>query len=206
MKEYKTVAKAAEFIYEEKKSVFIGHVAPVSTEEEAWAFVEKMRKQYADARHNVYAYLLRENAKNRYSDDREPQGTAGLPVLDTIRKSELTDTVLVVTRYFGGVLLGAGGLVRAYTAAAAGAIKEAGIAFYREQIVFDVVLQYPDYQRISAELAKLDIRVKDTVFSNEVLLSLSVPVAAYQRAVDFLRDKTAGRAEIREGKSVFCAE
>ena len=76
--------------------------------------------------------------------------------------------------------MGAGGLVRAYTAAAAGAIKEAGIAFYREQIVFDVVLQYPDYQRISAELAKLDIRVKDTVFSNEVLLSLSVPVAAYQ--------------------------
>ena len=206
MKEYKTVAKAAEFIYEEKKSVFIGHVAPVSTEEEAWAFVEAMRKQYADARHNVYAYLLRENAKNRYSDDREPQGSAGLPVLDAIRKGDLTDTALVVTRYFGGILLGAGGLVRAYTAAAVGAIKEAGIATYREQMAFDVSLRYPDYQRISTELSKLDVRVKDTVFSEDVLLSLTVPVASYEKALVFLRDKTAGRADIREGKSVFSAE
>ncbi len=206
MKEYKTVAKAAEFIYEEKKSVFIGHVAPASTEEEAWAFVESMRKQYADARHNVYAYLLRENAKNRYSDDREPQGSAGLPVLDAIRKSDLTDTVIVVTRYFGGVLLGAGGLVRAYTAAAAGAIKEAGVAVYREQMVFDVALRYPDYQRLLTELEKMEIKVKDTVFSEDVLLTLAVPAASYEKALVFLRDKTAGRADIREARCVFSAE
>ncbi len=206
MKEYKTVARAAEFIYEEKKSVFIGHVAPASTEEEAWAFVESMRKQYADARHNVYAYLLRENAKNRYSDDREPQGSAGLPVLDAIRKSDLTDTVLVVTRYFGGVLLGAGGLVRAYTAAAVGAIKEAGVAVYREQMVFDVSLRYPDYQRVCTELEKMEIKVKNIAFSEDVLLTLAVPVALYDAAIVFLRDKTAGRADIREGKSVFSAE
>ncbi|MBP3437507.1 MAG: YigZ family protein [Clostridia bacterium] len=205
LKEYKTVAKEAGYVYEEKKSIFIAHTAPVSTENEALDFIKRMKKQYADARHNVYAYLLREDSKNRYSDDKEPQGSAGLPVLDTIRKSDLTDTVLVVTRYFGGVLLGVGGLVRAYTAAAAGAIQSAGILVYREQKLFEVILSYPDYQKVSAELDKRDILVKDTSFSDAVTLSLSVSAEKYEQAVLFLQDKTAGKAEIREGKIVFSA-
>ena len=132
---YSSLGKEASATYIEKKSEFIGYAAPVSTEEEAIAFIEKIRKKHADARHNVYAYLLR-NGTTRYSDAGEPQGTAGIPTLEVIRKGGFCDAVIVVTRYFGGILLGAGGLVRAYTAAAKLACEAAGIVTYTERTAF----------------------------------------------------------------------
>ena len=118
MKSYITIKKQSHYEYEDRKSVFIGEAMPVSDENQALDFIERVKKKYPDAKHHVYAYVLRENSIMRFSDDREPQGTAGMPVLDVIRKNGCTDTVIVVTRYFGGTLLGTGGLVRAYTSAA----------------------------------------------------------------------------------------
>ena len=112
---YKTIRNAAEDEFVEKRSRFIGHALPVTTEEEALAFIAEMKSKYWDASHNVYAYILREGGIQRFSDDGEPQGTAGIPTLDVLRKEGLTDLVVVVTRYFGGILLGGGGLVRAYS-------------------------------------------------------------------------------------------
>ena len=120
----------AEFV--EKKSVFIGHACPVSSEEEALVYVKKKKSEYADARHNVWAYLQKGEIVARYSDDGEPQGTAGVPVLDTIRKTGVSDAVVVVTRYFGGILLGAGGLVRAYSHTARLALDAAHIITYEQ--------------------------------------------------------------------------
>ena len=112
MEEYKTILTPADVEFVERRSRFIGHIRPVSSEEEALAFLSEMRSQYWDATHNVYAYRLRQSGAQRYSDDGEPQGTAGMPTLDVLRKSGVTDVAAVVTRYFGGILLGAGGLVR----------------------------------------------------------------------------------------------
>ena len=128
MKEaYTTLAREAEAEIMEKRSRFIATVKPVETEAEALAFLEGLRKTYWDATHNVYAYILEENNIMRYSDDGEPSGTAGLPVLDMLKKEGLTNLIVVVTRYFGGILLGTGGLVHAYSksAKAVGSYKHA---------------------------------------------------------------------------------
>ena len=126
--EYKTVGKEVSVSFIEKTSEFIGHIKPVQTEQEARAFLEQKRSEHSDATHNVYAYILRENNTQRFSDAGEPHGTAGMPTLAVLQKEQLTDVVCVVTRYFGGILLGAGGLVRAYSRSASEAIEEAGIA------------------------------------------------------------------------------
>jgi uncharacterized YigZ family protein len=125
---YITVKNEANESFEEKKSEFIGWVKPVTTEDEAKQFVNEIKNKHREATHNVYAYIIGENMGiQRYSDDGEPQGTAGIPVLDVIKKNNITDVAVVVTRYFGGILLGAGGLCRAYTKGAALAIKKAGV-------------------------------------------------------------------------------
>ena len=130
MEGYTTVKQYGTAEYEDRKSVFIGEALPVSSEAEALEFLASVKKKYPDARHHVYAYVLRDNSIMRFSDDSEPQGTAGMPVLDVIRKRGCTDVIIVVTRYFGGTLLGTGGLVRAYTAAAVGALESAEIIRY----------------------------------------------------------------------------
>lgn len=127
MEEYRTVSGQAIAEIEEKKSRFIGHIAFADTEEKALAFLESVRAEHRTANHNVYAYLLREGSRMRYSDDGEPQKTSGLPTLDAIRHAGLTDCIIVTTRYFGGTLLGTGGLVRAYTQAANAAIAAARV-------------------------------------------------------------------------------
>ena len=121
-----TLADTVSVEMEERKSIFIGHAAPVKDEEDARRFLEEKRREYHDATHNVYAYLLNGGAVARYSDDGEPQGTAGIPVLNVIKMSGATDLCVVVTRYFGGILLGTGGLVRAYGGAASGVLDQAG--------------------------------------------------------------------------------
>lgn len=170
MQSYITVKKLAEFEYEDRKSVFIGAAKPVSCESDAIAFIESVKKRYPDAKHHVYAYVLRENSIMRFSDDREPQGTAGMPVLDVIRKNSCTDTVIVVTRYFGGTLLGTGGLVRAYTAAALGALQRAEIIKYDIYSEISVSVGYSDYGKISPILSEFSVRVDSTDYAEEVTL------------------------------------
>ena len=130
MESYTTILNEASFEYEDRKSIFIATAAPVKSEDEALDFLAYVKKKYPDARHHVYAYVLRENSIMRFSDDREPQGTAGMHTLDAIRKNGCTDTAIVTIRYFGGTLLGTGGLVRAYSAAATGALSSAKIITY----------------------------------------------------------------------------
>jgi uncharacterized YigZ family protein len=196
MESYITVKKASHFEYEEKKSVFIGQAMPVSTEADAIAFVNSVKKHYPDARHHVYAYVLRENSSMRFTDDGEPQGTAGMPVLDAIRKNGCTDVVIVVTRYFGGTLLGTGGLVRAYTAAAIGALESAEIIRYDIYSTLEISVNYSDYGKITAILAERGFRTEDTSYDTGVSLTGSIVKTELDGLISAITDATAGRAEI----------
>ena len=169
---------------------------PVSTEAEALAFVEGVKKKYPDARHHVYAYVLRDNLIMRFTDDREPQGTAGMPVLDAIRKNGCTDTVIVVTRYFGGTLLGTGGLVRAYSAAAIGALRAAEIIEYDVYTEMSIEVDYSDYQKIMPVLAKRGFRTEDSRFDTGVTIYGTVKKSEADALVDDLTQTTGGRAKI----------
>lgn len=194
MKSYTTVLNHASFEYEEKKSVFVGEVMPVSTEEDALDFIAAVKKKYPDAKHHVYAYILRENSIMRFSDDREPQGSAGMPVLDSIRKNGCTDVAVVVTRYFGGTLLGVGGLVRAYGAAAVGAINAGKIVTYDIYSVFEITLSYSEYQKAIPILELMNFRVEDSKFTDTVLIKGRIKK-------DFADDLTKKLSEITFGKA-----
>ena len=197
MSGYVTVRKCASFEYEDRKSIFIGEAAPVSTEEEAIRFIEAVKKKYSDASHHVYAYVLRENSIMRYSDDREPQGTAGMPVLDVIRKGQCTDVVIVVTRYFGGTLLGTGGLVRAYTSAASGAVKEAEIITYDLFSEVEIFCSYSDYQRIGGIFSELDFCISDTRFTDAVTVTGKIISASADLLSDKLTQISGGRIKCK---------
>ncbi len=190
---YITVRNTSEFTIVEKKSEFIGVCAPVTTEEEAIAFVNSVKKKHSAARHNVYAYVLRANNTQRFSDDGEPHGTAGMPVLDAIRKAGITDAAVVVTRYFGGILLGTGGLVRAYTAAASGAVKEAGIAEVADFSVISLKSNYSDYQKIMPIVSAFSARVEESDFSLDVVMTISVRAEQEQKFLSELTETTNGR-------------
>ena len=189
---YTTPATEAQTEYIEKKSRFIASIAPVSSEAEAIAFVARIRARYPDARHNVYAYRVLENHAVRYSDDGEPQGTAGVPVLDMLQKSGIDNVALVVTRYFGGILLGANGLVRAYTAAAKAALDAAGVKTYRLCTVCEAVCSYPLYQKWIRELPRQEVRITDSVFAELVVLRLSVLKERYDAFCAWARESSAG--------------
>lgn len=178
----------------ERKSEFIATAAPVHTEEEALAFVAAMRKRYADARHNVYAYLLREGNTSRFSDDGEPHGTAGLPILDVLRGEGLTDVAVVVTRYFGGILLGTGGLVRAYSQSARLAIDAAGRAQIVPLTVFTLRVSYADLRRVESLLASLPLSRLDAVYAEDVLLTFAIREEGYDPLAAALSERTNGRA------------
>lgn len=196
MQSYITVKHPSEFEYEDRKSVFIGEAAPVSTEADALAFIERVRKKYPDARHHVYAYVLRENSIMRFTDDREPQGTAGMPVLDAIRKNGCTDTVIVVTRYFGGTLLGTGGLVRAYTSAALGALNNAEIIKYDIYTELSISVSYQDYGKIGTVLSSLEARIEDTEYSEDVTVTCKLPKTNYEQLAGELTEVTSGRVKL----------
>lgn len=198
MEAYTTIEKRGSYEYEDRKSVFIGEAAPVSTEAEALAFIESVKKHYPDARHHVYAYTLRDGFTTRFSDDREPQGTAGMPVLDVIRKNGCTDTVIVVTRYFGGTLLGTGGLVKAYTEAALGALKDANIIKYDVYSVFDITVSYSDHGKISSVLSELSFRTEDVSYREEVTVRGKIIKSNELIFEKKLMDSTSGRAKIEK--------
>ena len=190
---YTTVRKQSEFTIVEKKSEFIGVCAPVTTEAEAIAFVNSVKKKHSAARHNVYAYVLREGNAQRFSDDGEPHGTAGMPVLDSIRKAGITDAAVVVTRYFGGILLGTGGLVRAYTAAASGAVKEAGIAEVGDFSIVEIKANYSDYQKIMPIVSAFGAKTEESDFGMDVVMTLSVKLEDADKFLSELVETTNGR-------------
>lgn len=196
MESYITVKKSSHFEYEDRKSVFIGQAMPVNNEADAIAFVNSVKKRYPDARHHVYAYVLRENSSMRFTDDGEPQGTAGMPVLDAIRKNGCTDVVIVVTRYFGGTLLGTGGLVRAYTAAAIGALESAEIIRYDIYSTLEISVSYSDYGKITAILAERGFRTEDTAYDTGVSLIGSIVKTESEGLIGAITEATAGRAQI----------
>ncbi|MBO5945108.1 MAG: YigZ family protein [Clostridia bacterium] len=203
MESYTTVRGEGVFEYEEKKSVFIGTCVPVSTEERALEFLAFIKRKYPDARHHVYAYVLRENSIMRFSDDREPQGTAGMPVLDAIRKRGCTDVAIVVIRYFGGTLLGTGGLVRAYSAAAVGALEAAEIITYDIYAPINVTLSYSDYQKLTPILSDYGYRITDTEYSDLVTVKGRVKACDSERFVKEITESTSGRAQIEILEEIF---
>ena len=171
---YVTLAKAAEAEIVEKKSVFIAYAARATTEEEAQAIIRERSKQFSDATHNVYAYYLRGGAIARYSDDGEPQGTSGIPTLNVLKMSGADDLCVVVTRYFGGTLLGAGGLVRAYSAAARAAIEAAGIVAFDRFIILRASCSYSEYQKLQYELDKIRAIVDSVEYGATVDVTFAV--------------------------------
>lgn len=193
---YITVKGPSYFEYEDRKSVFIGMAMPVSCEADAIAFIDSVKKRYPDARHHVYAYVLRENSTMRFTDDREPQGTAGMPVLDIIRKNGCTDVCIVVTRYFGGTLLGTGGLVRAYTSAALGALEAAEIIRYDIYTGLEIAVSYSDYGKITSILSELGFRTESTEYDVGVRVGGSIVKSELDRLKKALVEATAGRVEI----------
>ncbi len=176
MNSYKTVRKAASDEYIVKKSRFIGHIAPVTTAEQALEFIAAVSKKHWDATHNVYAYILREGGIKRYSDDGEPQGTAGIPTLDVLEKSGVTDCAVVVTRYFGGIMLGAGGLVRAYSHSASIAVAAGGIVTRAMCARLKVTCDYYFYGKLSSLVPESGGVIEDTVFEDNVTLIFRLPL------------------------------
>ncbi len=174
-KSYKTVKYEAHDEFIVKKSRFIGYVKPVKTAEEALAFIGEIKSKHWDATHNVYAYSLREGNLRRFSDDGEPQGTAGIPTLDVILKQEVTDCCVVVTRYFGGIMLGAGGLVRAYSQGARIALESGGIITMSLCKIAEVTTDYNFYGRLVPLICENGGIVEDTIFADNVKVIFRIP-------------------------------
>lgn len=193
-----TLASAAQAEIEEKRSRFIGYAAPVQNEKEAQEIVAARKALHKDARHNVWAYFIDGGTHARYSDDGEPQGTAGIPVLNVLKMSDATDLCVVVTRYFGGTLLGAGGLVRAYSAAAKAALDAAGFAFMEEYAVLKIHCGYSAYQKLTVQLAALGVLQDDVVFGSEVELVAAVKAERAPLVEDLVREVSAGKGSVAQ--------
>ena len=170
MTPYRTAAGYGEAEYEDKRSRFIGHIKPVTSENEAKAFIDEMRRTYADATHNVFAYVLREGNILRWSDDGEPGGTSGQPTLAVLQGAGLTDVCCVTTRYFGGTLLGSGGLVRAYTQATQAGIAAAPQVTVSRCVDVRLALPYPSYESVRRLAVESGAKVLDEQFTDQVAL------------------------------------
>lgn len=182
----------AKIEFVERKSEFIGYSTFVKNEEQALEIIKQKKKEYSDATHNVYAYVIGDTIA-RYSDDNEPQGTAGMPVLNSIRMAGITDVLVVVTRYFGGILLGAGGLVRAYSTAASMALDKGGIKVYENYNVYKLHVSYSDYGRITIELANADAIIDNTDFADDISIDFAIKTDIsenfYKRIIDIFSGK-----------------
>ena len=194
MEPYYIPTAAGEAEHTEKRSTFLGHVRCVETEDAARAFITEMKKQYHDARHNCWCYLIRGGAE-RYSDDGEPQGSAGIPMLEVFRRAGVTNVVCVVTRYFGGILLGTGGLLRAYTKSAKDALSAAGVSAVRRWVCVDVQCSYALLERVKNACAALSGAVDGMDYGADVTLHLLLPEEAEAAFDKQLRDLSAGAAK-----------
>lgn len=203
MAQYKTILTEAEDAFIEKRSKFIGYAKPVKTEEEALEFIAEKKSRHWDASHNVYAYIIRGGIM-RYSDDGEPQGTAGIPVLDVLQKSGVTDLVVVATRYFGGILLGGGGLVRAYSHTASIALQAAGIITMRECLMMELSCDYGQYGRVASLVPECGGVTDDTVFEEKVTVKFHMDPDLLGAFVKKLADATNGQVTAEEtGRKYF---
>ena len=194
MEAYLVPTQFGEDEFYEKKSHFIGRVWPVETEKEALEKIQQMKKQHYDATHNCWAYIIRDGAV-RFSDDGEPGGTAGMPMLQVLQREGLQNIVCVVTRYFGGILLGAGGLVRAYTKGAKIAVDAAGKSIKRVWTVVYVPCPYPFYERVRLEVSAFGGIIRQTDFGAEVELELLFPQEKTNEFLERLTDLTSGTVE-----------
>lgn len=201
---YKIIERGGMGEIEEKKSRFLSHVASVGTEEEALAFIEARRKEYWDARHNCYAYLLGEQGQTmRFSDDGEPGGTAGKPILEVLSASGVRNAVIVVTRYFGGTLLGTGGLVRAYTQAAQAGLAASRIGVMRYGYDMTVVTDYNGVGKLQYLLGQRELPVYDSDYGQQVTLHFYLPYEERESLTGAITEATAGRAQIEISKPFY---
>ena len=197
MDEYLVPTAFGEEEFVEKKSRFIGRIWPVETEEEALQRIQEMKKKHYDATHNCWAYVIRDGAV-RFSDDGEPGGTAGMPMLQVLQREELYNVVCVVTRYFGGILLGAGGLVRAYTKGAKIAVDAAGKSMKRVWTALYLPCPYSYYERVKLAVAAFDGLIRKTDYGAEIELEVLFPEGRTQAFLTHLRDMTSGTVEAME--------
>lgn len=204
-KDYKTVLENASDEFVEKRSRFIGYCKPVKTEQEAIDFINEKRSEHWNATHNVYAYSLREGNIKRYSDDGEPSGTAGMPVLDVIVKNEIFDVVVVVTRYFGGVLLGTGGLVRAYSHGSKIAVEAAKPVIMQNCLVCEARCAYNQYGKVSSMIIGVGAAVDDTVYESDVLVKFHIKPELLGTLNKKLADATSGEVTVEQKDEQYFA-
>ena len=195
MDSYLVPAGEGEAEYVEKRSRFIGHMWRVESEEEARARIEETRKRHYDARHNCWCYVIREGGVLRYSDDGEPQGTAGQPMLNVFQREEVTNVCCVVTRYFGGILLGAGGLVRAYSRSAKDALDAAGVSVVRRWVAMEVPCTYSQFEEVRREVVRFGGVEEKVDYGADVLLSVLLPEERSAPFAAHLLDASAGTVE-----------
>ncbi|MBQ9272090.1 MAG: YigZ family protein [Mogibacterium sp.] len=201
---YRSVYEYGEAEYIIERSRFIAHVSPVDTPEEARAFVAEIKEKYKDATHNVPAFVCGAGSEHQWaSDDGEPQGTSGMPVLKLITARELTNTVVVVTRYFGGIKLGTGGLARAYTHAAGLGIDKAGICEVKESVLLRYSFDYTYLSKIQNMCAEKGISMADTDYSDVVTASLSCPSESGEAFKSMMSDITSGKAMLLGESTMF---
>ena len=204
MTEYLVPAGYGSGEYTEKRSRFIGQLWPVESEADALALLAAVRKEHYDARHTCFAYIIRDGGTVRYGDDGEPQGTAGQPILAVLSGAELTNVLCTVTRYFGGVLLGTGGLVRAYTAAAKVALADAGISRMAQWQCLRIPCPYPLYERVRRLLEQHEAVIERTDFGADVALDVLVRADRAAAFTDALRELTAGAVCAEQTGERFC--
>lgn len=202
---YKTVRETASDSIVIEKSEFIAKISPVSSSEEAAAFIDSVRAEHRRARHNCYAYSLRSGFETRFSDDGEPQGTAGAPILDVIQKSGLSDVCIVVTRYFGGILLGKGGLTRAYSSAASKAVAAAKIKLMFEAKTVFLSLDYTYYDRVLRLIPEYDIKTSKQDFADKISLELLCKEDLSEKFMTAVREMSNGNIGI-SASDVFFAD
>lgn len=203
-KDYKTVKQENSSEFVEKRSRFIGYCKPVTTEQEAVDFINSKRSEHWNATHNVYAYSLREGNIKRYSDDGEPSGTAGMPMLDVITKNEIYDVCIVVTRYFGGVLLGTGGLVRAYSQGAKVALEAGEVVLMQSCLMCELQCSYNQYGKVSSLIMEIGAEIDDTVFEADVVIKFHIKPEELDRLNKQLADATSGEVQaVSDGEKYF---
>jgi uncharacterized YigZ family protein len=203
-KQYKTVLKHAVAEMEEKKSRFIASVMPVATEKEALDFINEIKAKYWDATHNVYSYYIGgKSIIQRFSDDGEPSGTAGLPILEVIKRMEVRDLVVVVTRYFGGTLLGAAGLVRAYGKSASLGIEEAGIITKKLCTEVNIVIEYDLFGKVQNTLISKDYIIKDIIYEQDVEIIVYVEEGGLGHLTELINEVTNARCLIEAGNKTY---
>ncbi|MFZ5353780.1 MAG: YigZ family protein [Bacillota bacterium] len=196
-KSYRMVKTRGEDLFTEKKSRFIGYAAPVYTEDEATEFINGIKKKHYDASHNCYAYILGSNSSiQRSSDDGEPSGTAGVPILEVLKKEGLTNTAVVVTRYFGGIMLGAGGLIRAYTEGASIAIKASGIVKVQPFSAYRLNFEYGLLNKLQYELPRSNYIIAGTEYFERVSMKILALPEACEALENDVTQWTNGNAEI----------